>query len=45
MNEQLQVIDVQSVAVAGVSPQATAFAAEQLGPMPSWDGYNQLDED
>jgi hypothetical protein len=44
MNEQLQVIDVQSVAVAGVSPQATAFAAEQLGPMPSWDGYNQLDE-
>jgi hypothetical protein len=45
MNEQLQVIDVQSVAVAGVSPQATAFAAEQLGPMPGkWDGYNQLDE-
>lgn len=45
MNEQLQAIDVQSVAVAGVSLQATAFAAEQLGPMPSWDGYNQLDED
>lgn len=46
MNEQLQVIDVQSVAVAGVSPQATAFAAEQLGPMPGkWDGYNQLDKD
>ena len=45
MNEQLQVIDVESVAVAGVSPQATAFAAEQLGPMPGkWDGYNQLDE-
>jgi hypothetical protein len=45
MNEQLQVIDVQSVAVAGVSPQAAAFAAEQLGPMPgNWDGYDQLDE-
>lgn len=45
MNEQLQVIDVQSVAVAGVSPQATAFAAEQLGPMPgNWDGYDHLDE-
>lgn len=45
MNKQLRVIDVQSVAVAGVSPQATAFAAEQLGPMPGkWDGYNQLDE-
>ncbi len=44
MNEQLQVIDVQSVAVAGVSPQAAAFAAEQLGPMPgNWDGYAQLD--
>lgn len=46
MNEQLQVIDVQSVAVAGVSPQATAFATEQLGPMPgNWDGYDHLDED
>ena len=45
MNEQLQVIDVESVAVAGVSPQATAFATEQLGPMPgNWDGYNHLDE-
>ncbi len=45
MNEQLQVIDVQSVAVTGVSPQAAAFASEQLGPMPgNWDGYNQLDE-
>jgi len=45
MNEQLQVIDVQSVAVAGVSPQATAFASEQLGPMPgNWDGYAQLDD-
>jgi hypothetical protein len=45
MNEQLQVIDVQSVAVAGVSPQATAFAAEQLGPMPgNWGGYSNLDE-
>lgn len=45
MNNQLQVIDVQSVAVAGVSLQATAFATEQLGPMPGeWDGYNQLDE-
>jgi hypothetical protein len=45
MNEQLQVIDVQSVAVAGVSPQATAFAAEQLGPMPGkWNGYDQLDD-
>lgn len=46
MNEQLQVIDVQSVAIAGVSPQATAFATEQLGPMPgNWDGYDHLDED
>lgn len=45
MNEQLQVIDVRSVAVTGVSPQAAAFASEQLGPMPgNWDGYNQLDE-
>jgi len=45
MNEQLQVIDVQSVAVAGISPQATAFAAEQLGPMPgNWDGYDQLSD-
>ena len=45
MNEQLQVIDVQSVAVTGVSPQAAAFASEQLGPMPgNWDGYDQLDE-
>jgi len=45
MNEQLQVIDVQSVAVTGVLPQAAAFASEQLGPMPgNWDGYNQLDE-
>ena len=45
MNEQLQVIDVQSVAVTGVSPQAAAFASEQLGPMPgNWDGYEQLDE-
>ena len=45
MNEQLQVIDVQSVAVTGVSPQAAAFASEQLGPMPgNWDGYDQLDD-
>ena len=45
VNEQLQVIDVQSVAVAGVSPQATAFAVEQLGPMPgNWGGYSNLDE-
>jgi hypothetical protein len=45
MNKQLQVIDVQSVAVDGVSPQATAFASEQLGPMPgNWDGYAQLDD-
>jgi hypothetical protein len=45
MSEQLQVIDVQSVAVAGVSPQATAFAEEQLGPMPGkWNGYAQLDD-
>lgn len=45
MNKQLQVIDVQSVAVAGVSPQATAFASEQLGPMPGkWNGYDQLDD-
>lgn len=44
MNEQLQVIEISATAVSEVSIQAKVFAAEQLGPMPSWDGYNQLDE-
>jgi len=45
MSNQLQIIDVQSEAVSGVSPDLKAFAREILGPMPgAWDGYMQLDE-
>ena len=45
MSNQLQIIDVQSEVVNGVSSEAKAFAAEHLGPMPGqWDGYNHLDE-
>ena len=45
MSNQLQIIDVQSQVVGGVSLEAKAFAAEILGPMPgAWDGYMQLDE-
>jgi hypothetical protein len=44
MSNQMQIIDVQSEAVSGVSPEAKAFAREILGPMPgAWDGYMQLD--
>jgi len=44
MSNQLQIIDVQSQVVNGVSPEVKAFAAEILGPMPgAWDGYMQLD--
>ena len=45
MSNQLQIIDVQSEVVSGVSSHAKAFAAEHLGPMPGqWDGYQTLDE-
>jgi len=45
MSNQLQIIDVQSEVVNGVSSEAKAFAAEHLGPMPGqWGGYNHLDE-
>ncbi len=45
MSNQLQIIDVQSKIVSGVSPEAKAFAREILGPMAgAWDGYMQLDE-
>jgi hypothetical protein len=40
-----QTIDVQVMPSTGVSPQAKAFAAENLGPMPGqWNGYDDLDE-
>lgn len=45
MNEQLQVIEILATAVSEISMQQKAFTTEQLGPMPSWDGYNQLDQD
>ena len=39
MNNQLQIIDVHSEVVSGVSLHAKAFAAEHLGPMPGqWNG-------
>jgi hypothetical protein len=45
MSNQLQIIDVESKVVSGVSSEAKAFAAEQLGPMPGqWNGYEHLDE-
>jgi len=45
MNNQLQIIDVHSEVVSGVSLHAKAFAAEHLGPMPGqWNGYEHLDE-
>jgi len=45
MSNQLQIIDVQSEVVSGVSPEAKAFAREILGPMAgAWDGYEHLEE-
>ena len=45
MNEQLQVIEISATAVSEILMQQKACTTEQLGPMPSWDGYNQLDKD
>lgn len=45
MNEQLQVIQISATAVSEILMQQKACTTEQLGPMPSWDGYNQLDKD
>ena len=45
MSNQLQIIDVQSEVVSGVSLEAKAFAREILGPMAgAWDGYEHLEE-